>query len=119
SAAVLAATTACSGAVASGGASSHASPGATAAASAQIAARTVGAPGIGDPAFPNDGNGGYDVRHYRLRLSYDPATKRLAGSATIRASALQDLTAFNLDLRGLTVHRVTVDGTVAAFDRQG
>lgn len=116
---VLAATTACSGAVASGDAATQALPGATAADASPIAAKTVGAPGIGDPAFPNDGNGGYDVQHYRLRLSYDPATKRLAGTATIRARAVQDLTAFNLDLRGLTVSRVTVDGAVAGFDHQG
>ena len=33
-----------------------------------------GAPGIGDPYFPLDGNGGYDVKHYVLDVAYDPAT---------------------------------------------
>ena len=33
---------------------------------------TPGAPGIGDPYFPLDGNGGYDVRHYDLDVTYDP-----------------------------------------------
>ncbi|HYJ67630.1 MAG TPA: hypothetical protein VEX15_08185 [Nocardioidaceae bacterium] len=31
-----------------------------------------GAPGIGDPYLPLEGNGGYDVRHYDLSFSYDP-----------------------------------------------
>ena len=36
-----------------------------------------GAAGIGDPYFPLEGNGGFDVRHYDLTFSYDPATDRL------------------------------------------
>ncbi|WP_182899893.1 M1 family metallopeptidase [Microbispora sp. H10830] len=78
---------------------------------------TTGAPGIGDPDFPSDGNGGYDVQHYDLRLSYDPSSRKLAGSATIEAKAAQDLTSFDLDLHGLTVSRVTVDGGAASFSR--
>jgi hypothetical protein len=38
-----------------------------------------GAPGVGDDYFPLYGNGGYDVRHYLLRVPYDPATDRLVG----------------------------------------
>ena len=37
-----------------------------------------GAAGIGDPYFPLDGNGGYDVSHYDLNFEYDPATDVLA-----------------------------------------
>ena len=33
-----------------------------------------GAPGIGDPYFPLDGNGGYDVKHYLLDVRYDPTS---------------------------------------------
>jgi hypothetical protein len=33
-----------------------------------------GSAGLGDPFFPNAGNGGYDVSHYSLTLSYDAAT---------------------------------------------
>ena len=40
---------------------------------------TPGAPGIGDPYFPLDGNGGYDVRHYDLDVTYDPASDVLTG----------------------------------------
>ncbi|GGK67954.1 peptidase [Planomonospora parontospora subsp. parontospora] len=79
----------------------------------------AGAPGIGDPDFPSDGNGGYDVARYRLVLGYDPATRHLSGTAGIRAKATQELTRFNLDLSGFTVGRVTVDGRAAAFERSG
>ncbi|MCU1515605.1 MAG: peptidase rane alanine aminopeptidase, partial [Pseudarthrobacter sp.] len=78
-----------------------------------------GAPGLGDPYFPLDGNGGYDVDHYELDLSYDPLTNILGGTATITAKATQDLSAFNLDLAGLTVRGVTVKDRAAAFTRDG
>jgi aminopeptidase N len=80
---------------------------------------TPGAAGLRDPYFPRLGNGGYDVRHYALNLAYDPATGRLDGTAEITARATQDLSAFNLDLAGLTVDRTTVDGAPAAFHRAG
>jgi hypothetical protein len=85
-------------------------------------ARTVfspGAPGIGDPYFPLDGNGGYDVSSYRLDLRYDPSTDRLSGLATISARATQNLSRFNLDLHGLTVRSIVVDRRVANFGRSG
>ncbi|MEV0924736.1 M1 family metallopeptidase [Streptomyces spongiicola] len=77
-----------------------------------------GAPGIGDPYYPASGNGGYDVSHYDLRLRYRPATDLLEGTATIIATALEDLTRFNLDF-GLTVSEVRVNGREAAFTRSG
>ncbi|MFY1673226.1 M1 family metallopeptidase [Plantactinospora sp. WMMB334] len=76
-----------------------------------------GATGIGDPYFPTYGNGGYDVAGYHLRVRYDPATDELTGDATIEATATQDLSRFNLDLAGLTVSSVRVDGTDAAYAR--
>src|SRR5689334_8695714 len=82
-------------------------------------AATPGAAGVGDPYFPLDGNGGYDVRHYGLDLRYTPDTDVLAGVATVRARATQHLSAFNLDLDGLTVRSVTVDGRPAAWTRDG
>src|SRR5688572_8301343 len=78
-----------------------------------------GAPGVGDPYFPLDGNGGYDVRHYSLDLGYDPPTDTLTGVATITARATQDLSQFDLDLVGLTVRSVTVDGRPTAWSRDG
>jgi aminopeptidase N len=76
-----------------------------------------GAAGAGDPYFPLDGNGGYDTRHYSLDVTYDPDTDVLEGRATIKARATQDLSSFNLDLVGLTVRTVRVDGRGASWTR--
>jgi aminopeptidase N len=76
-----------------------------------------GAPGVGDDYFPLYGNGGYDVRHYLLKVSYDPATDRLVGVATISARATQNLSRFNLDFVGLTVRSIKVDGRAASWSR--
>ena len=78
-----------------------------------------GAPGIGDPYFPLDGNGGYDVAHYDLDIAYEPSTDVLRGTAKIRAEARQDLSSFNLDLNGLNVRSVVVDGRPARWSRNG
>jgi aminopeptidase N len=76
-----------------------------------------GAAGAGDPYFPGYGNGGYDVAHYLVRVRYDPAKDRLTGTTTVRATAIANLSAFHLDLAGLTVRAVTVDGVQAAHAR--
>lgn len=78
-----------------------------------------GAAGLRDPYFPKLGNGGYDVGHYALTLDWDPASGRLTGSAEVTARATQDLSAFHLDLHGMTVGSVTVDGRAAAANRAG
>jgi Peptidase family M1 domain/Peptidase M1 N-terminal domain len=78
---------------------------------------TPGAPGIGDPYFPLAGNGGYDVGHYLLDLNYDPSANHIDGVATISATATQNLSSFNLDLVGLNVHAITVNGWNAAWTR--
>ncbi len=69
-----------------------------------------GSPGLGDPFFPLAGNGGYDVAHYSLALCYDPSTHQLDGTATITATATQNLSRFDLDLRGFDISRLTVNG---------
>lgn len=91
---------------------------ATASAPASLASATVGAPGIGDPYFPHDGNGGYDVRHYGVRVTMDLAHGRLTGHTTITAVATQSLSRFNLDLL-LNVDAVEVDGEPAGFEKPG
>ncbi|CAA9296677.1 MAG: putative metallopeptidase [uncultured Actinomycetospora sp.] len=84
---------------------------------------TPGAAGSGDPYFPYAGNGGYDALQYDLDLRYTPPADadvlrgRLRGVATITLRATQDLSAFNLDLRGLRVRSVTVDGEPARWSR--
>jgi aminopeptidase N len=82
-------------------------------------ASRTGTDGIGDPYFPSYGNGGYDVAHYHLKVRFDPASDQLAGTATITATATRELTRFNLDLTGLIVSQVTVDGTKAQHHRDG
>ena len=86
---------------------------------ATAAAFTPGSAGLGDPFFPLAGNGGYDVTNYSLQLDYDPATDVLAGQAVVTAQATQDLSQFDLDLRGFDISRLTVDGSAASFTRDG
>lgn len=78
-----------------------------------------GSPGLGDPFFPLVGNGGYDVSRYALKLAYDPASHRLAGTARISATATQNLSRFDLDLRGFAISRLLVNGHRASFGRHG
>ena len=82
-------------------------------------AGTPGSDGYGDPYFPQDGNGGYDVDSYALDLRFDPDTDALGGTATVVATATQSLSAFNLDLFGFEVSSVTVDGAEAEIARDG
>jgi aminopeptidase N len=73
-----------------------------------------GAAGVGDSYFPDDGNGGYRVRHYEAHLRFVPAGGRLQGRVVITARATQGLSRFDLDLQ-LPVQSVRVDGRPAAF----
>lgn len=81
-------------------------------------AGTVGSWSGGDPYFPHAGNGGYDVADYDLALRYEPATRALAGVATITMTPTTDLAGFTLDLWDLTVRSVTVDGRPAAYVKE-
>ena len=72
-----------------------------------------GAAGVGDPYYPGLGNGGFDVEHYTLDLTWLADQGALEGVATIEATATQDLSRFDLDLAGLEVRSVTVDGEAA------
>ncbi|MET8994431.1 M1 family metallopeptidase [Amycolatopsis sp. NPDC004169] len=78
-----------------------------------------GSDGAGDSYYPQDGNGGYDVADYNLKVGYDPASHQLTGNQTISAQATQSLSSFDLDLHGLTVDSVKVDGRDAKFSRTG
>jgi aminopeptidase N len=78
---------------------------------------TPGSRSLGDPYFPQIGNGGYDAQHYRIALDYDPATNTFAdgSSTTITIKATQDLSEFSFDFQpDLTVSAVTLNGTPAA-----
>ena len=87
-----------------------------AAAPALAAEPAAGARTAGDPLFPNVGNGGYDVQHYDLDLTYR-ANNDVTALATIRAVAANPLSSFSLDFEGMTVQSVTVNGAAAAFTR--
>ncbi len=80
---------------------------------------TPGADGAGDPYFPQLGNGGYDVDHYTLDLTWRADEGALDGVTTIEATTTQDLSRFDLDLSGMEVRSVTVDGQAAAVERFG
>ncbi|HEY7484406.1 MAG TPA: M1 family metallopeptidase [Streptosporangiaceae bacterium] len=81
----------------------------------------VGAPSAGDTYTPGDGNGGYDVKHYGLKLTLNPSdsVRALDGVAEITATATQPLARFNLDLTGLAVSSVKVDGAAAQHQERG
>jgi len=78
-----------------------------------------GAAGLGDPFFPQAGNGGYNVHHYELGLDYDPKTDRLEGTTYIIARATQSLRSFHLDLRGFDISKLEVEGRAAEYTRAG
>ncbi|MEL6308778.1 MAG: M1 family peptidase, partial [Chloroflexota bacterium] len=52
---------------------------------------TPGAAGVGDPYFPELGNGGYDALHYTLDLEADLETNTISGTVTMDAQATQAL----------------------------
>ncbi|MGB7685250.1 MAG: M1 family metallopeptidase [Solirubrobacterales bacterium] len=57
------------------------------------------------------------MARYNVRLSYSPGGKELQATATISATATASLRRFSLDLDGLRVTGVTVDGAPAEFSR--
>ena len=81
------------------------------------AAFEPGSESLGDPIFPQIGNGGYNARHYEIDLDYDPTTNTFAPGTktTITAKATQGLSRFSLDFqRDLLIDSVTVNGAPAA-----
>lgn len=82
-----------------------------------VSTGVAGAAGVGDSLYAFLGNGGYDVHHYTIALTADPARNTISGTTTITATALVDLASFNLDLSGLTVQAATVNGQPASFAR--
>jgi aminopeptidase N len=78
----------------------------------------TGAAGIGDDYYPSLGNGGYDVEHYHLDLTYADDGS-VSASVAVTATALDNLESFNLDFVGWQIDRLTVNGEVAAFERSG
>lgn len=85
-------------------------------AAAQVAAKAGS--GIPDPYYPLDGNLGYNVLGYDVQLAYTPASHSMQAKTTVSSIAMTGLKTFSLDLVGLTVDAVTVDGAAATFTRK-
>lgn len=82
-------------------------------------AGTPGANGLGDPYFPAMGNGGYDVRRYRIDATVGLRPGRLVRAETeVTATATQALSRLTLDF-SLPVDAVRVDGRVARWRQSG
>lgn len=76
-----------------------------------------GAPGIGDPYFPLDGNGGIDVARYEIHDRYDFASGKLSGWTKVSLTTTADLSGFNLDFL-LPVQSVTMGGRDLDFKQR-
>ncbi|MFN8518027.1 MAG: M1 family metallopeptidase [Chloroflexota bacterium] len=86
----------------------------------------VGARTVGDRFYPTLGNGGYDVRHYDLDLTWEsPSAEhpdgRMVGTARLDMVTTQDLAELSLDLARATtdVTSVRVDGVSVDATRDG
>jgi aminopeptidase N len=84
---------------------------------AMAAAAAAAASAPREPFFPRSGSTDYDVSHYDVQLAYRPRSGRLNATTTIEAAASRRLRRISLDLFGLEVTAVTVDGQKAAFSR--
>jgi aminopeptidase N len=84
-------------------------------ASAHTASTDSGAPGIGDPYFPDDGNGGIDVRSYAVHDTY-LFTGRLSGQTLITLRTTQRLSSFDLDFL-LPVSSVRLSSGPSTYSR--
>jgi aminopeptidase N len=70
---------------------------------------------VSDPYLPGSGSTDFRVTHYDLEIDYRVGSNRLAGRAVLSATAAATLGRIALDLAGLSVRRVTVDGRSARF----
>lgn len=81
-----------------------------------IPSAVAGLPTLGDSFSPELGNSGYDVLHYNLDLTIDPTAIYLEGTATLTIKATyHHLSSFYLDLRGMDVQAVTIDGEAVSY----
>jgi aminopeptidase N len=74
---------------------------------------------VADKLYPEKGNAGLDVLHYRLELDWKPDSKVLTGTATLRIRPVADAGEIKLDFTGLTLDKVTVDDKAATGTVQG
>ena len=72
-----------------------------------------------DPYTPHSGDRRWSATHYELRIDYRVATNRFDGTATVTATANTALDRVVLDLHGMSVDRVDVDGVRAKKTSSG
>jgi aminopeptidase N len=68
-----------------------------------------------DPYLPERGSDDYTVLAYDLELDYSVEQNQLDGRARVRVTAARHLTQLSLDLVGLRVSKVAVDGAAARW----
>ena len=68
-----------------------------------------------EPYIPDHGDDSYDVAHYSLGLTYKIIGNRLDGDAVLTCVARTDTTTIDVDLAGLRVAKVLLDGKPARF----
>jgi aminopeptidase N len=76
----------------------------------------AGAPGIGDPYFPLDGNGGIDVQSYDVHDAYRFADGRIRGWTKVTLRTTERLRSFDLDFL-LNVSSVRLTTGAAGFSQ--
>lgn len=86
-------------------------------ASSALAAAAAAPKQPSEPFFPRSGNRGYDVKHYDVNLGYQPRSGVLIARDVVEARATTGLRKFSLDLDGLKVTSVSVDGEPASYSR--
>jgi aminopeptidase N len=70
-----------------------------------------------DSLFPEVGSSRYDVKHYAISLSFK-SSGNIKAKTTFTAKAKKPLKSFSLDLEGLIVDKVRVNGRTADFSRR-
>jgi aminopeptidase N len=70
-----------------------------------------------DSLFPEVGSSRYDVKHYAIKLSFQTSGS-IEAKTTFTAKAKKPLKSFSLDLEGLIVDKVRVNGRTADFSRR-
>jgi len=72
-----------------------------------------------EPFFPDAGNRGYDALHYGAVISYRDRDGNIRVHERVVAEAKAALRSLSLDLYGLRVHGVWVNGAPAKFEHAG
>lgn len=93
-------------------------PGAAASRQGPLSPPRPGSAGIGDPYWPQDGNGGYDVETYDIQVRYQFQRRRVSGTTVVSLVPNADLSSVNLDLL-LPVSSVRLGGRPMPFSHHG